>query len=615
MFEQTLETEELAEPQVTFEASPSRTSKKGLATAVIGAAGVAACGGGGTQTPGSVSSTSGAPIPTPTATPTAEESQAGALTSQQRAAARAALHSSLSVSVPDVTSIIDDGLEVWLNREMSRRSDGTAKDFFIAQGFDKIDTNAYWQRPFFFDHMIWSHLMRGGSGVRMRMALALSEIFVVSVNRLDLSWSAQAVGEYWDGLNNLAFGNFRDLLEFITLSPAMGVFLDHAGNMKADPSIGRLPDENFAREILQLFTIGLFELNIDGSFRSNSGSPIETYTNDDVQGLAKVFTGFDLDFSGTVLTPDPRGAGRRVPDVLTARRPMTSDPTRWRDPQSESTHSLEPKRFLGLTIPSGTGPKESLKMALDYLFTHSNVAPFFARQLIQRLVTSNPSPGYVERVAGAFENNGAGTRGDLGATFKAVITDPEALSIDGVGSPTFGKLREPMLRYAQWGRTFGARSASNTWQIRNLGDNGLLKQAPFRAPSVFNFFRPQYVPPRSQAAANGLVAPEFQLVDEDSVAGYVNFMRRTIDGTGFWTDDIEARYDAEQAMADDPDALLDHLDLLLTGGQLRAATRDLIRSAIEDVSVNPATDAEDRLKRVRIAVMLVMCCNDYLIQK
>lgn len=615
MFKKILETEELAERQVTFEASPDQASKKGLTAVIIGAAGVAACGGGGSQAPGPLGLPASTPAPTPAPTPTATEPDNGALTSKQRSAARAALHSSLSVSSSDISSIIDEGLETWLSLEMARRSDVTAKDFFEARGYDRIDTNAYWQRSFFFDHMIWSHLIRGGSGVRMRMALALSEIFVVSINRLDIPWSAQAVGEYWDGLNDLAFGNFRDLLEFLTLSPAMGVFLDHAGNMKADPSIGRLPDENFAREIMQLFTIGLFELDLDGSLKSDSGSPIETYTNDDVRGLAKVFTGFDLDFSGTVLTPDPRGAGRPVPDARTARRPMTCDPAKWRDPQGGSTHSLETKRFLGLTIPSGTGPKESLKLALDHLFSHPNVPPFFARQLIQRLVTSNPSPAYVERVARAFEDNGSGIRGDLGATFRAVITDPEALSPDGVESPTFGKLREPMLRYAQWGRTFGARSASNTWQVRNLADDGLLKQAPFRAPSVFNFFRPQYTPPRSQAAANGLVAPEFQLVDEDSVPGYVNFMRRTIDGTGFWTDDIKANYDAELAIADDPDALLDRLDLLLTGGQLRTATRDLIKSAINDVSLNPASDAEDRLKRVRIAVMLVMCCNDYLIQK
>lgn len=586
-----------------------------MTAVVVGAAGVSACGGGGSQAPGSVGSAASIPAPTPTPTPMPAEPTTGALTPQQKSAARAALHSNLSVSNSDISSIMDKGLEAWLSREMTRRSDGTAKDFFEARGYDKIDTNAYWQRPFFFDHMMWSQLMRNGSGMRMRMALALSEILVVSINRLDISWAAQAVGEYWDGLNNLAFGNFRDLLEFVTLSPAMGVFLDHAGNMKADPSIGRLPDENFAREIMQLFTIGLFELNIDGSMKTNSGSPIETYTNDDVQGLAKVFTGFDLDFSGTVLTPDPRGAGRRVPDVRTARRPMTPAPDKWREPKSVSTHSQEPKRFLGFTIPAGTGPNQSLKLALDHLFSHPNIAPFFAKQLIQRLVTSNPSPAYVQRVARAFENNGSGVRGDLGATFKAVITDSEALSEAGVQSPSFGKLREPMLRYAQWGRTFGARSPSGTWQIRNLAIDGLLKQAPFRAPSVFNFFRPQYVPPRSQAAKNGLVAPEFQMVDEDSVPGYVNFMRRTIDGTGFWTDDIASEYEAEAEIANEADTLLDHLNLLLTGGQLRAATRDLIRAAIEDIPIDAANEAEGRLNRVHVAAMLVMCSNDYLIQK
>ncbi|MEM6890644.1 MAG: DUF1800 family protein [Pseudomonadota bacterium] len=574
-----------------------------LSTMAIASFGLAGCGGEESSAPG-VATTE---TPSPTT--------AASLDVQNKAAARAALHSTLSVSDDDIATIVAEGFEKWLDRELVRPNDGSAEQFFKAHGFDEIDTNAFWGRDYPLDHMIWSQLLHRGSGLRMRMALALSEIFVVSINELDIPWRSQAVGQYWDLLNKHAFGSFRELLEDVTLNPAVGVFLDHAGNTRADPSSGRVPDENYAREILQLFTIGLLELNLDGSIKTNANGPIETYTNADVEGLAKVFTGFDLDYSGVEFFPDPRGRPSPIPDVKVIRQPMTADPRKWLVPQSTSTHSSDEKRFLGTFIPPGTGPEQSLKRALDHIFNHPNVAPFFSLQLIQRLVTSNPSPGYIERVARVFENNGFGTRGDLRATFKAVVTDPEATGEQGLSDPRFGKLREPMIRFAQWGRTFGARSPSQTWQIRNLGDPGLLSQAPFRAASVFNFFRPNYIPPRSQAAANNLLAPEFQIVDESSVPGYVNFMRRTIEGTGFWTDDIAADYKYEVSIAHDANGLVNHLDLVLSGGQLRASSRELIKSAIEDVSINAGSEDDDRLRRAHIGVMLVMCSNDYLVQK
>jgi uncharacterized protein (DUF1800 family) len=532
----------------------------------------------------------------------------------RKAAARVGLHASIGVTDAEVDEIDRLGAAAWLDRQMAAPNDGTSVEFFSSRGLDRIDQNGNWRKDLIFEPMIWAHLFEGGNAVRKRMALALSEIFVVSLAGIDLPWRAQAVGAYWDLLNAHAFSNFRTLLEAVTLSPAMGAYLNMMGNRAADPSTGRVPDENFAREIMQLFTIGLFELNLDGSRVLIGGQPVPTYSNADVEGLAKVFTGFDLDYGGIAIVPSPIPGGP-VPDVELVRRPMTSRHRRWSPSQQQSTHSPEEKLFLGTRIPSGTGANRSVKLALDWLANHRNVAPFISKQLIQRLVTSNPSPSYVARVASVFNNNGNGIRGDLAAVFKAIILDPEAVDPSGVTNPFFGKVREPMLRFAQWGRTFGARSTSGAWSIRPLNLETLLNQSPFRSPSVFNFFRPDYTPPRSQASANGMVAPEFQIATDNAVANYVNFIHRTVHDNVYWYQDIEADYQYEMSIASDPLTLLDHLDLVLTAGQLGEFTRGTVYDVIKNISVSGADPGAALLQRVRQAIVLIMCSNDYITQK
>ena len=464
--------------------------------------------------------------------------------------------------------------------------------------------------------MAWAQLLSGGNEVRKRVALALSEFFVVSLNSVNITWRSQAMGAYWDILNEHAFGNYRDLLEAITLNPAMGVFLNTRGNKKADPRTGRVADENFGREVMQLFSIGLYELNIDGSQRLSNGQPIETYDNDDVTGIAKAFTGYDYDYTGVTLA-NAYNATYQIPDASYVRQPMTADPQRWRNPRNEGYHSEEEKSFLNTTIPAGTNAAETLRQTMDALFNHANVGPFFGKQMIQRLVTSNPSPAYVQRVAEAFNNNGNGTRGDLRAVFKAILLDDEALSDTGLTDGNFGKLREPMLRMVQWGRTFGASSPSGEYDIRNLSDAASrLGQAPLRSPSVFNFFRPGYVPAGSQAAAGNLVAPEFQIVNETSVAGYVNFIERTIDGSAtWWLGDVQPAYTEELAIAHDAQQLLDRLDLLLTANQLSQTSRDTILAAMNNETVTQSSTTEEKRRRIHIGVFLVMNSNEYLIQQ
>jgi uncharacterized protein (DUF1800 family) len=530
-------------------------------------------------------------------------------------AARFLLQASLSASTGAIAELSSEGYERWLDRQMATNNDQTAREFFASRGYDQVNTSRHYNSGTTGNYMIWSQLLSGGSGVRKRVAFALSEFFVVSLSAINLTWPSPAIGEYWDTLNRHAFGNFRDLLQDITLNPAMGVFLNTRGNRKADAATGRVPDENYAREVMQLFTIGLFELNPDGTLKLSNGNPVETFTSADVSGLARVFTGYDFDLAGITYTTEVGGT-RRIPDAEYVRRPMTSNPARWQPPRATGFHAPEAKSFLGLTIPANTDATQSLKLALDHLFNHPNVGPFFAKQMIQRLVTSNPSPAYVQRVAEKFADNGQGRRGDLEAVFKAILLDEESLDPAGVTNPNFGKLREPVLRLAQLARTFNARSNSGNWQIGDLSDAATaLGQSPLRSPSVFNFFRPGYFPTNTEIANRGLLAPEFQLVNETSVAGYINFLERAVTGGRTPVADLSLDFATEIGLAQDSTALLDRLDLLLTGRQLSQGVRDTIRGAMESVVITATSTTADRLRRVQIGVTLVLASTDYLIQK
>lgn len=480
------------------------------------------------------------------------------------------------------------GIDARLSQFMAAEGSQSCWDWLFAQGYD-AETYRYSTAPT--DYMVWWRLIGATDQLRQRIALALSEFFVVSVNGVPSAWKHFAMAAYWDLLCEHAFGNFRHLLEAVTLNPAMGFYLNTKGNQKEDARTGRAPDENYAREVMQLFTIGLYELNLDGTPKTDgSGKPIETYGQDDITNLARVFTGWDLDTSVMpATTPYPY------------RLPMKLNPSR---------HSTLEARFLGTVVPAGTDGTTALRIALDALFNHPNVGPFFGRQLIQRLVTSNPSPAYVARVATAFNDNGSGVRGDMKAVIRAVLMDSEASGEASLSNPTGGKLREPMLRFVQWARTFKARSTSGTWKIGDLSDPASrLGQSPLRSPSVFNFFRPGYSPPNTAMATAGLVAPEFQITNEPSVAAYLNFMQNVI-ANGIA--DVQPDYTAELAVAHDPPALVTRLNLLLAASQLSAATQSRIAAAVASIT---DTSATGMLNRVRAAIMLVMACPEYLVQK
>lgn len=459
----------------------------------------------------------------------------------------------------------------------------------------------------------WEQAVTGPDQLRQRMKLAYSEIFVISLT--DTNVDVRGAASYYDMLGANAFGNFRTLLEQVTLHPMMGVYLTWLGNQKEDPATGRNPDENYAREVMQLMTIGLYQLNLDGTVKTDaSGRPIPTYSPDDISGLAKVFTGYSY-YSPAPTNNTFRGAQRNADWPV---RPMIAYP---------AFHSTSAKAFLGTTIPASTtaDPSGDLKIALDTLFNHPNVGPFIGRQLIQRLVTSNPSPAYVQRVASVFNNNGKGVRGDMAAVVRAVLLDPEARDAAQAAGPNAGKLREPVVRMANWARAFGAASASGDWLIGSTSGNTSLGQTALTSPSVFNFFRPGYSPPNTRVGGAGLVAPEFQIVDEVTVAGYLNTMQTAIDGgVGTATNgvrDVRADYAPLMALAGDVSALVDRVDLLLTYGQMTATTRSRIVQAVGGVTVPAATGANQAAinaaltNRAKLAVYMTMASPDYLVQR
>jgi uncharacterized protein (DUF1800 family) len=473
----------------------------------------------------------------------------------------------------------------------------------------------------------WKQATTGTDQLRQRVAYALSQIVVVSLQDSGVANDTRAVAAWLDMLTEQGLGNYRSLLESVSRHPAMGTYLSHLRNQKADTRTGRVPDENYAREVIQLFSIGLVELNDDGSAKTTgaNNTTIDTYTPADISGIARVFTGFSW------ACPDHPANSC----FFSGSNNSTSDPDRGFKAMLgyAQYHSTEEKRFLGTTIAVQTtaDPNASLARALDTLANHANVGPFIGRQLIQRLVTSNPSPAYVRAVSQAWANNGSGVRGDLKAVVKAILMHPEARR---TGDQT-GKVREPVLRLSAYLRAFPHKSDTGNWRVGNTDNPGTsLGQTPLRAPSVFNFYRPGYVAPGTGAATAGLVAPEMQIAHETSAAGWVNSMRDnvasgvgqtngTVGTTVFNRRDVQPDFTAELALATDPAALTERVAQRLTYGQASAALKaDIVQVlntlAIPALNSNGSNQAAvDAAKRTRVnaAVLLVLVSPDFLIQK
>ena len=570
-----------------------------------------ACGGGGGGGGGSVT-TGDAPPAAPPPAP-APEPEPIALTPTE--ASRFLSQATFGPNSDAIDALVDSGLEAWLTDELKKPATLHLVDVlsrFPADGnFLDEQGNPLSQIVYAASDSFWEKAITADDQLRQRMAFALSQILVVSTQS-DLFRAPQTVAAYMDILTEGAFGNFRDLIENVTYSPAMAVYLTYLRNEKADSNSGRVPDENYARELLQLFTLGLVELNLDGTpTQGPDGAPIELFDNDDITGLAKVFTG--LSFSGTGFNTPLRA----IP-YESFYQPMQ---------MFNTYHSFEEKSFLNTTIPANSGGIGSIDRALDTIFAHPNVAPFLARQLIQRFVTSSPSPQYVGRVAATFNAGsyalpsgtdvGSGLRGDLAATIAAILFDADARETSATTDQEFGKLREPVIRFTHWARAFEINSAdaSNERVLRDTSSSELLGQHPYRSPSVFNFYRPGYIAPGTETGAAELTAPELQIANASTVMGYPNFLTLYALGVSPLVNPgapraFAADYAIEVALAADPEALLDHLDLLLTHGTLNDDTRARITDALN--IINPGSEA-GLLGRARLASVMVMTAPEYIV--
>lgn len=527
----------------------------------------------------------------------------------------------------DIQRVKALGYSAWIDEQLTRQPRSSHYSLLKRAMAQRSTTSPYWQD---LHHGWWTLAVHDEAQLRLRIAFALSQIFVVS----NLSVDTRLVASYYDMLAEKGTGSYRALLESVALHPAMGTYLSHMSNRKEDLRTGRVPDENFAREVMQLFSIGLHQINDQGLAVDSNGqvlrdgaSPVEVYSAADVSGLAKVFTGLAWYRSQEQMSLPWWRCFWRAPECQSEEqylRPMSL---------YETEHSVSPKRFLGVEVPAQASPDPaaSLRIAFDRLATHPNTAPFLSRQLIQRLVSSNPSPAYVGDIARVFRS----TNGNIGAVVKAILLHPEARQPEArpIDQTAHGKLREPILRWTQTLRALphtsvNMQATATPQQIGYFMTSGTedpassLGQAPLLAPSVFNFFRPGYTPPQSVTASKGLVAPEMQIASETSVLGYANFMSNVLrDGWGPWhgaphnRSDVAFDWSSFTPMANRPSALLDEMSRRLIGKPLPEPLQARALAAIESMGNNESLTEAQRLNRVRAAALLVTLSPDYLIQR
>jgi len=599
-------------PVTSTETSASASADTGDQTAQT-----AAASNGTSDTAGSSSSTSPMVVGANTKAVT---NQSGVPVTTRQNAFRLLTQGTFGPVSADVASVAMNGGTAWLDAQLAMPSSTTfVKRWDSDNAAIKLKTPGLTADGNSIISQFYYHAINGKDQLRQRVAYALSQIMVVSLQGIPVSQSRTAAS-YMDMLNRDAFANYRTLIQDVTLHPAMGVYLNSLHNMKENLITGQIPDQNFAREVMQLFSIGLVQLNPNGTPKLLNMQPVETYSANDISGLSKALTGWSWYGPDT---SDPRFYGD----------PAAQDPNRTIQPMQGYTkwHSTSAKQFLGVTIPAQQtpNPSASLATALDTIYNHPNVGPFIARQLIQRLVTSSPSTAYVGRVAAVFNNNGSGVRGDLKAVVRAILTDTEARTPTGT---SYGKVREPVLRLTAWMRAFGATSDSGIVKMWPTDDPGKqLAQSPLRSPSVFNFYRPGYIAPATETGAKSLTMPELQITNETSVAGYINFMTSTVRygigqlgvHNGVTRADVQPNYAPEQALATDSASLVDDVTSKLVGDGAPDSYKAMIRTAVDSIAIPVAkTDGSnasqiDYAKTVRVnaAVLLCLVSPEFIIQK
>ena len=537
---------------------------------------LAGCGG---------SSGSGNPQPPPPAPPPVTMTEAFQFLNQ----------ASFGATEDEAQVVIGSGIEAWIDQQLQQQASlqlphlraVPPPQFPFQLQPDRID--------------IWfRNVVNGEDQLRQRVAFALSEIMVVSQIGA-LGGLPFSLADYHDLLARNAFGNYRQLMEAVTLHPAMGVYLSMLGNEKPDAALNIRPDENYARELMQLFSIGLVELNLDGTVvRDAQNLPIPTYNQQIIEGFAHVYTGWNFAGAPSFDLARPNAFNQTVPMQL-----------------YPSHHDTGEKILLnGVVLPAGQSGDEDLAAALDNIFNHPNVGPFVSIRLIQRLVTSNPSPSYVARVAGVFNDNGQGVRGDLGAVVKAILLDEEARP--GLAMDPDGKIKEPLLRLTQLWRAYNATSVSGKYQLlAQIPPFIFLAQGPLQSPSVFNFFSPFYAPP-GEFRDSDFVAPELEIATEYQQTLITNYMfyqsffanSNNAASADLSEDDVLIDVAEEMLIADDAEALINSVVEKLMAGRISPVLRDEIGGMLALIA-GPDDDA----LRVAETIYLVVTSPEYAFQR
>lgn len=516
-----------------------------------------------------------------------------------------------------IEEVSQKGIRTWMDQQFSMPVEFSIQDYMDTlrvSVYDSLaniggDSTDFYYNTETWLYAWWKYVMDSPDLLRARVAFALSEIFVISEDP-DLGNQPITLCNYYDMLIENSFGNFEDLLGDVTRHPAMGVYLTHLMNPKSDASQNQFPDENYAREIMQLFSIGLYELNQDGTrVLDGNNNPIPTYDNTDIAEFAKVFTGFSFFDNQNFYDYSNRESSYSNPMSM------------WNDYHEPGVkHLLNNQSTPNHNPPDG---EADVDFAINNLFMHNNVGPFIGRRLIQRLVKSNPSPEYIGRVSAAFADNGSGTRGDMKAVITAILLDPEARNCGFINEVEEGMLREPMVRYTNLARGFNAIAANGTFRNATYQFREKTEQRPLASPTVFNFFTPDYQPlgPISDA---GLVAPEFQITNAQTILGYADRLHDwTFDddlieywgmfsGESYSQDKIPFLDLSDEELLGDQnkyEELVDRVNLILAHGNMNEQTRQTIIN-----TVNQIPDYETEL-RARMVIFLTMLSPDYLIMR
>lgn len=424
--------------------------------------------------------------------------------------------------------------------------------------------------------------------LRARLAFALSQIMVTS--GVDNSRN-YAMRHYQQLFADRAFGNFHDLLLAVSRSPVMGDYLDMVNNNKSNAATGTDPNENYAREILQLFSVGTYLLNPDATQQlDGSGKPRFTYELAEIKGLSRVFTGWTY-----AAVPGVASRNNNPRNYLGTMVPV------------DANHEFGTKVLLsGVLAPANLSMQQDFEFAHQNIFNHPNVGPFIGKQLIQKLVTSEPTPAYVARVTAAFDNNGVGQRGDLRAVVRAILTDPEARGARKI-DPSYGKLAEPVLYMTSVARALATASDGVFFRAQSAA----LGQFVFYAPSVFNYYPFDYIVPGTQ-----LLGPEFGIQTSSTTINRANFANGLVfanainaDASVYGSTGTQVSVAPYQAVAQDANALADRLERNLLGATMSGAMRSAI---VDSVNAVPATDT---LNRARTGIYLVVTSPQYQVQR